>query len=106
MLKPKNLARRKPGRPRRTDLNPAIIAALRRRDFSWRAIAKSLGAGVGTVRRIHAAWLDQLAQMKKIATMARRTSHGVPKTNRDHFVQVWGPKKLEKKYEIQEDSGE
>jgi len=53
------------GRPRRTDLDPILIGALRRRRLSWRAIAKAMEAGVGTVRRIYAAWLVKLARMKQ-----------------------------------------
>jgi hypothetical protein len=53
------------GRPRRGDLDPVLIDALRRRNIPWRTIAKAGHAGVGTVRRIHAAWLDKLSKTKR-----------------------------------------
>ncbi len=57
-LKEAPLAARRPvGRPRCTDLDPVLIAALRRRGVSLRAIARGVGAGYGTVRRIEAARL-------------------------------------------------
>jgi hypothetical protein len=51
--------RRRVGRPRRTDLNPVLIGALRRRGISLRKIAKGQNAGYGTIRRIYATWLAQ-----------------------------------------------
>jgi hypothetical protein len=50
---------RRVGRPRRTDLDPVLIAALRRRGFSFRKIAEDQDAGYGTIRRIYASWLAQ-----------------------------------------------
>jgi len=80
MNRTKHPAQGKPGRPRRTDLDPGLIAALRRRNYSWREIAQEVGAGVGTVRLAYGASLDaQLAQRKKDAIRARGTGPALPK---------------------------
>lgn len=57
------IVRRGPGRPRRTDIDPVLIASLRRRGFTWRAIADSVGAGSGTVRRSYKDWRNRLRRV-------------------------------------------
>jgi DNA invertase Pin-like site-specific DNA recombinase len=40
------------GRPRRGDVTPDRVRALRQQGFSIRRIARQLGAGYGTVRKV------------------------------------------------------
>jgi hypothetical protein len=56
------------GRPRRDDLDPVLIDALRRRGLSWREIAKAGHAGTGTIIRIYKSWLFNSARQKKERT--------------------------------------
>jgi hypothetical protein len=57
--------KRRVGRPRRDDLDPAIIDEHRRRGLSWGAIERAMHAGNGTIRRAHAAWLAKFAGGEK-----------------------------------------
>jgi hypothetical protein len=53
------------GRPRRDDIDPVWIDAVRRRGFSWRAIGNFADSGTGTVMRYHKAWLAQLKKKRE-----------------------------------------
>jgi transposase len=48
----RNGVKRPGGRPRREDVTPTVVRQLREQGLSLRRIARQLGAGYGTVRKV------------------------------------------------------
>jgi DNA invertase Pin-like site-specific DNA recombinase len=66
---------KKIGRPRAV-LRRDLVVELRQRGSSWRQIAQTLGAGVGTVRRAHQSALGELEPCQNyIAEASQKLSH-------------------------------